>query len=519
MLYVVAWHDDGDQGYRYRLHALELASGAERKVATIGVSSVDAAQPCKRDSAFNPCSQKQRPALLLDNGVLYIGFGGDGSRGALYAFDAATLTQKAVWSPTPDGRDGGIWQSGQGPAADEAGNIYLMTANGTFDADKHGKNYGDSFVKLRLQGQDISVSDYFTPCNQDHLRTTDLDLGSSGPVLVPGSTPLVIGGGKEGVLYVLSRADLGQYRQSSQAPNCVNSNARQQVLAFPPVVHDGATHYGNIHGSPVYWRGPDAERIYAWGENNRLKAFLLKNGQLEVDTVKQSTFQPPIGMPGGILSLSADGSKAGSGVVWSVVPLDGDANRQRGVHGIVLALDAEDVSRTLWTSERNAARDRLGLFAKFVPPTVAGGKVFVATYGDNEPLRTWDNARPGQFPPHYYVAVYGQGAPPPPNREIVNQGGGDVAVLRASTNPLVLDSGNCEPLNDDSIDCSDALAQKLRRPGFARAVLPKNMSGCALLRTTVASKDDGLRDATGTLEHSGIGRRPGSRRHGPVRVT
>ena len=119
MLYVVAWHDDGDQGYRYRLHALELASGAERKVATIGVSSVDAAQPCKRDSAFNPCSQKQRPALLLDNGVLYIGFGGDGSRGALYAFDAATLTQKAVWSPTPDGRDGGIWQSGQGPAADD----------------------------------------------------------------------------------------------------------------------------------------------------------------------------------------------------------------------------------------------------------------------------------------------------------------------------------------------------------------------------------------------------------------
>ena len=104
---------------------------------------------------------------------------------------------------------------------------------------------------------------------------------------------------------------------------------------------------------------------------------------------------------------------------------------------------------------------------------------------------------PVSSPPHYYVAVYGQGAPPPPNREIVNQGGGDVAVLRASTNPLVLDSGNCEPLNDDSIDCSDALAQKLRRPGLARAVLPKNMSGCALLRTTVASKDDGLRDATG----------------------
>ena len=194
-LYAVAWHDDGPQGYRYRLHALDLASGAERKVATIGVSSTAPSQPCKRQSAYNPCTQKQRTGLLLSNGVLYIGFGGDGSRGALYAFDAATLTQKATWSPTPTGQDGGIWQSGQGPAVDDAGNLYLMIANGTFDADKGGKNFGDSFVKLGLQGQDLVVRDYFTPCNQNYLRTIDLDLGSAGPVLVPGATPLVIGGG------------------------------------------------------------------------------------------------------------------------------------------------------------------------------------------------------------------------------------------------------------------------------------------------------------------------------------
>jgi len=314
--------------------------------------------------------------------------------------------------------------------------------------------------------------------------------------LVPGGTPLVIGGGKEGILYVLSRADMGRYLKSPQAPNCQNTNARQQLMAFPPVVHDGASHYGNIHGSPVYWKGPDAERIYAWGENNPLKAFVLKNGQLGA-AAKQSTFQPPLGMPGGMVSLSADGDKAGSGVVWAVAPSDGDANRQRGVHGIVLAMDAEDVSRTLWTSERNATRDRLGLFAKFVPPTVAGGKVFVATYGDNEPLRTWDNGRPGQFPARYYIAVYGAGAAPVPHREIVNQGGGDVAVVRAATAPLALDPATCKATDADSIDCTDALAQKLGRPSLRRAVLPKAMAGCALLRTTVASKDDGLRDATG----------------------
>jgi outer membrane protein assembly factor BamB len=497
-LYAVAWHDDGPQGYRYRLHVLDLASGAERKVATIGVSSTDPSQPCKRQSAFNPCTHKQRSALVLSNGVLYVGFGGDGSRGALYAFDAVTLAQKATWSPTPTGKDGGIWQSGQGPAVDGNGNLYLMIGNGTFDADKGGKNFGDSFVRLGWQGQDLVVRDYFTPCNQDFLRTTDLDLGSGGPVLVPGATPLVIGGGKEGVIYVLARDNLGKYLKSPKAPDCQNTNARQEVLAFPAARHGHEPpHYGNIHGSPVYWKGPDAERIYAWGENNRLKAFPLKNGKLDTGAVKQSKFQPPLGMPGGMVSLSADGSKAGSGVVWAVVPLNGDANRQRGVQGIVLAMDAEDVSRTLWTSELNAGRDRVGLFAKFVPPTVAGGKIFVATYGNSEPLRDWQNGRPGQFPTNYYITVYGNGAAAPPNVVIVNQGGGDVAVLRATVGQLSLDAGTCAPVNADSIDCTDALKQKLGRPSLERAVLPRGMEGCALLRTTVASKDAGLSNATG----------------------
>jgi hypothetical protein len=59
----------------------------------------------------------------------------------------------------------------------------------------------------------------------------------------------------------------------------------------------------------------------------------------------------------------------------------------------VLALDAQDVTRTLWTSEQFAQRDRLGLFAKFNPPVVANGKVFVATYGDDEPRRTYPPTR------------------------------------------------------------------------------------------------------------------------------
>jgi len=500
-LYVVAWHDDGAQGFRYKLHAIDLASGVERRpAAMIGVASTDASQPCKNQSPFNPCLQKQRAALLLSNGVLYIGLGGDGNRGALFAVDAATLTQKAFWSPTPTGVNGGIWQSGQGPAADADGNVYLMTGNGTFDADANGQNYGNSFVKLRFDGPKLVVQDYFTPCNQKHLNDLDLDLGSAGPALIPDTPPRIISGGKEGVLYVLSQTDMGKYVRSPTAPDCQNTNVTQQVTAFPPVLHDGQTHYGNIHGSPVFWKGPDAARIYVWGENSALEAFRVKDGRLQdVDAPKHSAFRPPIGMPGGMLSLSANGSTPGSGVLWAAVPLNGDANRQRGVKGIVLALDAEDVSETLWTSEQFAARDGLGLFAKFTAPTIAGGKLFVATYGDDEPLRTYSNDRPTQFPANYHVAVYGMMAAPPPTREVVNQDRDDVTVVRAATAPLALDTKTCKPVDADSLDCTDALAQKVGRPSLHRVILTANqdVTGCALLRVVTAAKNDGLQNAAG----------------------
>jgi hypothetical protein len=499
-LFVVAWHDDGAQGLRYRLHALDLKSGKHRQApVAIGPSSSDPARPCQPQNAFNPCSQKQRAALLLSDGILYVGFGGDGNRGALFAFDAETLARRAFWSPTPTGRDGGIWQSGQGPAADARGDIYLMTGNGTFDADRGGQNFGNSFVRLRLEGDTLVMKDYFTPCNFKFLNQLDLDLGSGGPVLLPDSPARIVSGGKEGVLYVLAQADLGKYRASPTAPDCRNENAIQEVHAFGPQDHDGQRHWGNIHGSPVFWKGPDSARVYAWGENNPLKAYRFAQGKLQdVGSPKMSAFRPPLGMPGGMLALSANGDKGGTGVVWAVVPLDGDANRQRGVKGIVLAFDAQDVSRTLWTSEQIAERDRLGLFAKFTPPLAVGGKVFVATYGDDEPRRTYPPERkPTEFPKNYYVAVYGlRPAPLPP---VVNQDRDDVTVVRATTAPLTLDTSRCEPIDAVSIDCTGALAQASLAPSFHQVVLAANQdaSGCALLRVTTASKDTGLANSLG----------------------
>jgi hypothetical protein len=500
-LYVAAWHDDGADGRRYKLHALDLQKGTHRQPpVVIGVSSVDPSNPCRDQNRFNPCKHKQRAGLLLSNGVLYVGFGGDGNKGALFAFDAATLAERAFWSPTPSGDNGGIWQSGQAPAADASGQVYLMTGNGTFTPAGTPQNLGNAFVKLKLEGSNLVVKDFFVPCNFAFLNQLDLDLGSGGPVLLPGTPPRIVSGGKQGVLYVVDPANMGKHSAADTGPDCVNPNIVQQVTAFDAVIDDGQTHFGNIHGSPVFWQGPDVGRLYAWGENNHLKAYKYAQGRLQdIDAPKQSVYRPPHGMPGGMLAVSANGNKAGTGILWAVVPLNGDANKQRGVIGILLALDAEDVSRTLWTSEQFSDRDRLGLFAKFNPPLIAGGRVFVPTYGDEEPLRTYGgDARPAQFPRNYHVAVYGLRDPSPP-RAIVNQSRDDVAVVRASTSPLTLGPNQCTAIDGVSVDCTDALTEATGAPSLHRAVFGanQNLSGCALLRVTTASKDTGLANSAG----------------------
>jgi hypothetical protein len=200
----------------------------------------------------------------------------------------------------------------------------------------------------------------------------------------------------------------------------------------------------------------------------------------------------------GCLTVSANGNAAGSGIIWAAVPLDGDANQQHGVHGIVLALDASDVTRT--TSEQVSQRDRLGLFAKFNPPVVANGKVFVATYGDAEALQIYaGNSRPTQFPKNYYVAVYGERPAAPPPQRVVDQDRNDVTVVRAATTPLTLDASRCTPIDAVSIDCTDALSQASAAPSFHRVVFAtnSNISSCSLLRVTTAAQNSGLQNAAG----------------------
>jgi hypothetical protein len=197
--------------------------------------------------------------------------------------------------------------------------------------------------------------------------------------------------------------------------NCPNPNAVQSIMG-PQSEQGGQGVVGNIHGSHVFWQGPDVARVFVWGEDDVLRSYEFKNGKLVTPPAK-SLYQAPPGMPGGMLSLSANGNQAGSGVVWALLPYAGDANQMRGVRAQLLAFDAQNIKNDIFQSSPPDDPDgpnSVGLFAKFAPPTIANGKVFVPTYGDHEnppgPIRYGDpnNGPPqGSVPHNFYVAVYG----------------------------------------------------------------------------------------------------------------
>jgi outer membrane protein assembly factor BamB len=439
-MYVVSWHNNN--GGQFRLHAIDLTKAPfpgpafpptdyRERIKPVPVITASVPKPGGGQIKLDVSQQKQRAALLLDNGVLYLGFStnretGGTLHGWLLAYDATTLTQKAVWNVTPTNINGGIWQAGSGPAAVASGNVYVMTGNGNFNANSGGKNFGDSFVKLKLEGTTLAVKDYFTPCNQKLLDRAcggpgrcDLDLGSAGPLLVPGTTPgsdLLIGGGKDGNIYVVDTSNMGHFKSPTGqvTMDCANPNAVQAIMG-PQSQQGGQGVVGNIHGSHVLWQGPDVARVFVWGEEDILRSYEFQNGQLVTPPTK-SLYQAPPGMPGGMLAISANGNTAGTGIVWALLPYAGDANQQRGVQAQLLAFDAQNIKNDIFRSsppDDPAGPNSVGLFAKFAPPIVANGKVFVPTYGDHEnppgPIRYFEanGPPPGSIPKNFYVAVYG----------------------------------------------------------------------------------------------------------------
>jgi hypothetical protein len=258
-------------------------------------------------------------------------------------------------------------------SADAGGNLYVSVGNGTVGNNGDPTdpvNRGESFIKLTPSGGTLNVASWFTPFDFQYLDDQDFDLGSAGILLIPNTT-LALSGGKQGILYLVNRDNMGGWSEGAADTNVLQSF---QVAS--------GTH--EIMGSPVWWDGPSASYAYVWVSDAdclRQYKFNPKTSRLSLPAVAASKGLTAPGEPGGILSVSANGKKSGTGIIWVSHEVGGDAN-QSVVLGILRAFNAQNVSTELWNSEQNSPRDSVGLFAKFVPPTVANGKVYLATFSN-----------------------------------------------------------------------------------------------------------------------------------------
>ena len=367
-IYLVTGNKEANKKHVHRLHAIDIVTHEERSGSPVLIEATAAGTGGESQNGvvtYDAFHHLQRISLALDHGQIIFATGGHADdlpyHGWLFAYDAATLKQTGVFLNCPNGNGGGFWESGQAPAIDGQGNIFMSTGNGFKENPALNLNdRSNSVVKFTLDQNGFKVADYYTPHNWVWMDAKDYDLGVSGVLLIPNSN-LVIGGSKIGYIYNLKRDHLGGLAE-------MDKDVHQEFQA-------AANH---VHAAPIFWNN----RIYLWSENDYLKAYSL-NGELLGETPEmQSTFTTVMhSMPGGMLSISSNGNETSSGVLWSNMVLSGDAN-QAVRPGILRAFDASDLTKELWNSEQNRVRDSFGNFAKFTVPTVANGKVYLATFSN-----------------------------------------------------------------------------------------------------------------------------------------
>jgi hypothetical protein len=361
----------------HRLHALSLTTGAEKFGGPITIQgSVPGTYPAISVNGrvpFVPKQHLQRPALLFLNGNVYIAYGSNGDalpyNGWLFAYSAQgtnVLHQVAIFCASPNQGASAIWQSGDGPAADPSGNIYLATGNGGFDLNTGGPDAGNTVLKLALQSGALVRLDYFTPSNTAELTTDDLDLGAGGPILPPTQTgaaapSLVIVGGKDGKIYVINRSNMGKFNSSA------NSNVQTIPLGNPDPTN-GLFATPAALGSSIYF-----------GEvGEPLELFTFSSGLLSTAPTAQSS--NVFLYPGTSPMISTNGT---SSIVWTLdlhayvggTP-DGTANTPGPA---VLHAYNGSTMQELYNSTQAASRDQAGKALKFTSPTIANGHVYVGT--------------------------------------------------------------------------------------------------------------------------------------------
>jgi hypothetical protein len=362
-LYVVTMVLKGDD-YNLWVNALDISNGSP-KYNSPQMLSFPFAGP--EGTLTNVKGALQRAGLLVLNDVLYIAFANIvpdpndqhwSQEGFVQTFNARDLKERlAVFQTTPSGRKGGIWQGGRGIAADAQGNVYLSTAGGFYDG---VTNFGSSVLKF--SGRNLKLADWFTPRNHEYLFLENIDISAGGVTLIP-DTDLMFAGGKEGVIYLLDRRDMGKLEGDKKGP----------VQRFLATNGCGQKDCAQTLGTAFWGRKNDGV-LYVWDRRDVLRAYNFVNKRFVTTPAAVGTVKP--GQTGGP-TLSANGSDVDSGIVWAVTT---QSIRSGGVNPATLrAFRASDVRQEIYNSDMNNTRDAPGAFTKFAPPVVANGKVYVPT--------------------------------------------------------------------------------------------------------------------------------------------
>jgi len=382
-MYVVTMEESAGPIFQYKLRAIDITTGNN-------VSSKPALTIT--DSQFAPRFEMQRAGLLLLNGRIYVAFAGSDDQpryhGFLFEFSSSSWSKTAVWNASPNDGGAGIWMSGNGPAVNGS-DIYLATGNGLLGAGgtpAYGPTggpmalstlFGDAFVGLHASGGLNTTP--FAFHNQDNdscLTNIDLDLGSAGPMVLPSGQ--VLGGGKEGVYYLMNASNLSvstQFRSAVNAymttqPSCPGSDWRL---------------WPHLHGSRAYWSG----NIYSWAEKDHLNQYSYNNTTkvLQITPIHSTAFSSihvltadDGVMPSPQLTVSANGGTSGTGILWALQPKYNYTDK--GPFAKLRAFNAANVTDELWDSGEPYTRDAIFAHPRTNPPTVAHGRVFVPTFND-----------------------------------------------------------------------------------------------------------------------------------------
>jgi len=370
-LYVVAASIVNNVGAQY-LHALDLGTGAEKLNGPVSIQGSVAGTGEASNAGtvtFQATQQNQRSALLLENGHLVIAWGShcdyDPWHGWVMSYNSTSLAQEAIFNSTPNGVEGGIWMGGGGLSADASGNLYLATGNGDWNGTS---DFGDSVVKLGPPASGrFPVLDYFTPFDQATLQSSDIDVASSAPILVPYGTSSqeIVHMGKIGTLYVLNPSNLGKY--CATTTNCTTGD--------PQIVQEITKATNGVWGTPAYWNG----NLYFGGQNEGMTAFGVNTATGAISTAPSSQTSQVFGFPAPTPSISANGTS--NGILWA---LDAESYGSTCSAGnncqILYAYNATNLGSLLYSSSQAPAnRDVPGSAVKFATPTVANGKVYVGS--------------------------------------------------------------------------------------------------------------------------------------------